>query len=196
MSLGDEAWYEWLEPARERELARLRMAWKACRWALNSGRKHYQQPDRDGRVRYGFREASTAELKLIEYKAELAKSPEWLATRPGRRLMPSLQTVAEYWLQRDGSPFDDDPVGIGKPHCIRCGFMHRWVIKRGVYWPTPAWDSASAWLDRAHLVDRDLGGLDGPQNVVPLCLGCHKIMPSFGSEEGPEALWWVSDRKF
>lgn len=48
-------------------------------------------------------------------------------------------------------------------------------------------------LDRAHLCDRSLNGLDGPQNLVPLCERCHKAMPSFN--DGHLALEWVFARE-
>lgn len=50
-------------------------------------------------------------------------------------------------------------------------------------------------FDRAHLVDRCFGGLDGSQNLVLLCQRCHKEMPSFGPEDGHLAWAWVRGRE-
>jgi hypothetical protein len=45
--------------------------------------------------------------------------------------------------------------------------------------------------ERCHLIDRVLGGLDGPQNLVLLCRACHGQMPSFAPEDEMAALAWV-----
>lgn len=55
--------------------------------------------------------------------------------------------------------------------CIRCGAIAR--------------------CERAHLIDRSLDGLDGVQNVVPLCVRCHKAMPAFFPGEEAKALSWL-----
>lgn len=49
-------------------------------------------------------------------------------------------------------------------------------------------------LDRAHLVDRCRDGLDHEPNLSLLCGRCHKVMPSFGPDEGDAAIQWVKDR--
>lgn len=43
-------------------------------------------------------------------------------------------------------------------------------------------------LDRAHLIDRCMGGLDGAQNLALLCYQCHRRMPSFEPGQEREAL--------
>lgn len=67
-------------------------------------------------------------------------------------------------------------------------------------WPFcfACWSEELEWsqLERAHLVDRSAGGLDGPQNVVLLCPACHRAMPSFRPGEGAEARRWVADREW
>jgi 5-methylcytosine-specific restriction endonuclease McrA len=44
-------------------------------------------------------------------------------------------------------------------------------------------------LERGHLVDHARGGAGTPDNLVPLCWECNRIMPSFGPgdilPEGP-----------
>jgi len=42
-------------------------------------------------------------------------------------------------------------------------------------------------LERAHLVDRCYGGLDGVQNLALLCWECHGMMPSFKPEREDDA---------
>lgn len=41
--------------------------------------------------------------------------------------------------------------------------------------------------ERAHLIDRVFGGLDGPQNLVLMCPSCHKLMPSYEPGQEQEA---------
>lgn len=43
-------------------------------------------------------------------------------------------------------------------------------------------------VDRAHLVDRVCGGLDGPQNLSLLCGFCHRHMGMFRSERAADAM--------
>lgn len=56
--------------------------------------------------------------------------------------------------------------------CVRCGCRHN--------------------IDRAHVVDRMLGGLDHVGNLRPLCESCHRLQPSFGPEEVDQAVAWFS----
>lgn len=92
-----------------------------------------------------------------------------LAIRPPRR-MPALKALAAYH-------------GMGSdPHCFVCGYG------RG-----GDWVSAGSWLDRAHVIDRFLGGLDGPQNLRPLCRLCHNIQPVFEPGQEAEALTWFGE---
>jgi hypothetical protein len=53
------------------------------------------------------------------------------------------------------------------------------------------WNKATGYLEKAHLVDHACGGLDGPQNLVPLCSPCHLKMPMFDIGHGPSAILWV-----
>jgi hypothetical protein len=94
--------------------------------------------------------------------------------RPARK-MPSALNVAKYHGAVDPDRLRD---GHG-PACMGCS------------------TGADEWsqLERAHLIDRCFGGLDGPQNIVMLCRKCHRSMPSF--EPGREdAAWsWVRTRE-
>jgi hypothetical protein len=109
----------------------------------------------------------------------------YLASRPPRR-MPSVWVVAGYW----------SPLGIfaeidlWEPGCFACGMDpspdDRYSAADG---PRERWLGVGGYLHRAHLVDRRHDGLDGPQNLVLLCDGCHKWMPSF--RDGREAIRWV-----
>lgn len=62
--------------------------------------------------------------------------------------------------------------GIEEPRCFRC-----LVPTRG--------------LERAHLVDRWDGGLDGAQNIALLCQSCHAQMRVFRNGDGERALKWA-----
>lgn len=100
----------------------------------------------------------------------------------GPRRMPSLWTIAEYWAQHEVFDFD-----LSQPSCFACG--REPPATSGTQ--RDRWDAASGYLERAHLVDRCRGGLDGPQNIVPLCFPCHHAMPPFDVGEGQAAIEWV-----
>jgi hypothetical protein len=112
-------------------------------------------------------------------------TPAW--SRPYRR-EPRLAVIVRYWHER-GDPFPLDDDDLSSPHCFGCCRL----VPARLYDPADAqavrWDKSSACLDRAHLVDRCRGGLDGPQNLVPLCLRCHRVMPMF--TDGMAAISWV-----
>jgi hypothetical protein len=113
-------------------------------------------------------ETSDAIRKYEAAKRRLL-DPDWLPPRPPRR-MPSAQKIAKYWQGRDTFPLASD-----RPRCWRCGH----VVEK--------WNH----LDRAHLVDRFLGGLDHEPNLAMICILCHKLMPMFEPEHGQEAIAWV-----
>jgi hypothetical protein len=48
-----------------------------------------------------------------------------------------------------------------------------------------------ARCEKAHIIDRCHGGLDGPQNLVPLCYPCHSDQPSYEPGDEPFALEWI-----
>ncbi len=110
------------------------------------------------------------------------RTPPGPAPSRGRRKAPSLQVIAEYWAGQDA--FD---VDLDEPHCFGCGT----TLGTDSTALQDRWNAASAWLDRAHLVDRARQGLDAPQNIVPLCRACHRVMPSFGPGEAADAITWV-----
>lgn len=105
------------------------------------------------------------------------------APRAGRR-MPSLWRIVSYW-----EPLGTFPVSLESPHCFACFATRR--IPAGATSPGARWQAAG--LERAHLVDRILGGLDNASNLVPLCAFCHFHMPSFGPQSGAQAIRWVQD---
>lgn len=45
-------------------------------------------------------------------------------------------------------------------------------------------------IERAHVIDRCFGGLDGPQNLRPLCSTCHRYQPVFDNGDEAAALEW------
>lgn len=102
-----------------------------------------------------------------------------IPVRPSRR-MPDLWRIARYWLERDVFWVD-----LEQPHCFGC--FNAPEPDQSV--PDAARWNDSVFLERAHLADRAAGGLDGPQNLVPLCHSCHRLMPEF--TDGREAIKWV-----
>lgn len=117
------------------------------------------------------------------WRAEYGKimDPAWIPPRRGRN-MPVPWEIAAYWHER-GLPPDGR---LEVPFCFRCFCVFRFDPDAR---PEDRWNGAA--LERAHLVDRIRGGLDGPQNLMPLCHRCHKVMPSFDPGEGPDAIAWV-----
>lgn len=95
--------------------------------------------------------------------------------------MPNLWVIANYWAARDVFEVD-----LEVPHCFGC---------QGRCRARPTCSRKDAWvhsgLHRSHLVDRVLDGLDGAQNLVSLCWRCNLTMPSFGCNDGPQAIAWV-----
>jgi len=110
-------------------------------------------------------------------------SPGWVPDRPGRRL-PPMWAIASYWAERD----DWFDVLIDSPHCFACGL--RGGCPDGIPDPRARWNRARN-LHRGHIVNRARDGLDGPQNLVPLCGACNTHMPVFAAEEEDDALAWI-----
>ena len=133
-------------------------------------------------------------LRALPWMREHVKDPGWLPERPGRR-MPSVWALVQYWAPRGVFV-----VCVPVPHCFGC---QRMILPDEDEAPLPPddprpaqdrWNNALGRLERAHLVDRAAGGLDGCQNIVPLCRPCHRRMPSFDIGEGPQAVAWVRAR--
>lgn len=80
-----------------------------------------------------------------------------------KRRMPPIKRILEY-------------RNIKEPHCQKCLVPMR-----------------PKHLERAHLIDRFFGGLDGVQNLVLLCSWCHKRMPSFCNGEESAVLSWLAE---
>lgn len=112
-------------------------------------------------------------------------NPEWVAPRPEPRL-PSLWRVAKYWAEEDPEQlFSVDP---DRPNCFACG---RVVPEPVGETPEQKWNNSGNLLQRGHLVNRARYGLDGVQNLVPLCRACNMAMPIFESAEIPGPIEWV-----
>ncbi len=131
-------------------------------------------------------EAGILRVQHLRRKRAYVVQPGWQPPRPSRR-MPKLWVIASYWAEH--GTFGEVYLS-GAPYCFGC---RKHVPVRRIVFKTPVerWNKSSLLLDRAHLVDRWNGGVDGPQNLVPLCYACHKLMPSFGPGEGQEAIAWV-----
>lgn len=103
-----------------------------------------------------------------------------------KRRMPSLWSIARHWAGLDVFTFRETI-----PSCFACLREVPHEIRAA---PRFRWDASAAYLDRAHLVDHAHGGLDGPQNLVPMCRMCHAVMPrNFRLGDGPDAIDWVRD---
>lgn len=103
--------------------------------------------------------------------------------RPEARL-PSRWAIASYWAGRD----DWFDVVLARPHCFACGLHGGWP--ESVATPEERWNS-SRRLERGHIVNRARFGLDGAQNLVPLCTGCNRLMPIFDYEHEDDATAWI-----
>jgi hypothetical protein len=147
---------------------------------------HYRCRACDNRAARAGYAARNAPWKARQEEAARAAAAErerlgLLPDRPGRYL-PRLWALASYWAGRDTFA-----VSLDRPHCFGC----RLRMEASGVTPQEQWNSAGLWLHRAHLVDRIRDGLDGPQNVVPLCAACNHVMPSFGPADGADAIAWV-----
>lgn len=102
--------------------------------------------------------------------------------------MPNLEKVAIHWIDAAPSVFPNLHaliVGWSEPSCFRCG----WLAPMPQMSPAKPWQTATGWLERAHLQDHALDGRDTPENLVPLCPLCHSVMPSFA--DPALAIDWV-----
>lgn len=146
--------------------------WKATRYTALARHERVEDQDLTAFVRSNRDVAELTEmLRRSEYIASLFAEPRWMPPRPERR-MPSVQTIVKYWDGRH--PFEADPLD---PRCFGCSRA------------APEW--SGSYFERAHLVDRCLGGLDHVGNLALLCSNCHRVMPSFDIDEGPQAIGWV-----
>lgn len=84
--------------------------------------------------------------------------------------MPTLRSIARHWGMEDGPA-----------RCYRCGITR----------PHWTWDG-NGGIDRAHIITRCYGGLDDVQNIIPLCIACHRMQPGFGPGDEDEAMAWMN----
>lgn len=111
---------------------------------------------------------------------------------PSPRVTASIHAIVDYWAEADPPQLHSHFIGWGEPFCFGCGWLAP-VRDANTEKALPrAWQTASQWLDRAHLQDHCLGGPGEPANLVMLCHLCHAGMPSFASRG--DALQWVFDR--
>lgn len=108
----------------------------------------------------------------------------------GKRRMPSVQAIHEYWcLERPDDAWQWFGQGdVGEPSCYACGYWHELgrLPKEAEEWTWKGWQ-------RAHVIDRCRGGLDGVQNLTLLCRECHRIMQSYGPGDEEAALAWYAN---
>jgi hypothetical protein len=182
---ADSTGTDWWEPARRRALAELDRRHDAV--LQDFARPYHYYPGQrilsDAEMHEQVERESKAfidGLRSIDAAREQIWKPGWKPARPERR-MPTLWKLAEYWAAR--GTFD---VLLDDPHCFGC----REDVSEFCHGETPKarWNSLSGYLERAHLVARVYDGLDAPQNIVPLCGPCHRLMPD---DDGPAAIKWV-----
>jgi hypothetical protein len=113
-----------------------------------------------------------------------ACSPAWVPVRREPSL-PSMWKIVQYWVQRDEWFVPD----VRNPHCFACERLI--PCPEGA--PEYRWNGNGRALQRGHLVNRARDGLDQPQNLVPLCKSCNRVMPMFGPEAAQAAIDWVLD---
>lgn len=114
-----------------------------------------------------------------------------------RPKMPRLAEIALAWAEKpnliDLMPeLRAHAIGWGEPFCFRCGWLAPVVKEAGDYptdWPAPraitaTWNSASGWLERAHLQDHQHGGGNEPLDLVPMCPLCHEAQPTCETRAG------------
>jgi hypothetical protein len=120
--------------------------------------------------------------------AAAVSHPQPLGSRPSRQSrMPSLWAIVQYWHSQEDFGVPD----IARPHCFAC---ERPIPFDESHSLAARWNRSTPYLDRAHLVDRIHNGLDGPQNLMPMCRWpCHKLMPQFYGTEpaGSRPIDWV-----
>src|ERR1035438_3066393 len=120
--------------------------------------------------------------------AAAVSHPQPLGSRPSRQSrMPSLWAIVQYWHSQEDFGVPD----IARPHCFAC---ERPIPFDESHSLAARWNRSTPYLDRAHLVDRIHNGLDGPQNLMPMCRWpCHKLMPQFYGTEpaGARPIDWV-----
>lgn len=129
----------------------------------------------------------------------------YVAPHP-RRGMPPLDKIAAHWHSQPEqirrtlrSQYTAGATALNtrrhylgwrEPFCFACGWMPPVkVAERHKSWK--AWNTASKWLDRAHLIDHSLGGSSEPGNLAPICHLCHDGMPPF-TEHEPAWEWVIN----
>jgi len=106
--------------------------------------------------------------------------------------MPTLGQIVTYWRDNWRETFPDlraTRIGWAEPFCFRCGWLSP---SPDPYASDYSWKYAAGWLERAHLVDHCAGGPDIPENLVPLCLFCHRSMHVYQEKEDrSKAIEWI-----
>lgn len=88
--------------------------------------------------------------------------------------MASPEQIVKFWENE----FELDP---DFPQCFACGYSFRSWSNRG--------------LQRCHLISRQHWGEDGPDNLILLCVRCHREAPMVGISRFP-MLSWAHNREF
>jgi hypothetical protein len=100
----------------------------------------------------------------------VATQPNWMKPRPPRR-MPRAESIARYWELRS----ETFSVDASDPRCFACKTQ------------VEKWSD----LDRAHIEDRFLGGLDHEANLAMICQPCHRLMPMFEPGTYQDSVGWI-----
>ena len=97
--------------------------------------------------------------------------------------------VATFWNTEGPKRWPNGPmvVDIGEPSCFACGYYAREWDKS-----SQPWEVAKS-LEMAHIVARSKGGVDTPENLVLLCVGCHEEAPMTNDRE--VMFRWIEKRE-
>jgi hypothetical protein len=96
--------------------------------------------------------------------------------------VPRKTRIAEYWAARERAVF---AVDLLEPACFACGWwQEHWDAQRR------PWEAAR--LQRCHLTPKSLGGPDAVENLVLLCISCHRAAPDHVNPEW--MIRWIQSR--
>ncbi len=115
--------------------------------------------------------------------------PGYDPDRPRDR-MPSLGEIFLHWYDAKFAEVKavEKIRDIAEPWCFRCGWVAPSTFnpeRLQEKYPDlsddrmlgPIWDHAHGWLERCHLWDHVEGGPESVDNLVPMCVACHRHQP-------------------
>lgn len=98
--------------------------------------------------------------------------------------LPGRGKIFEHWEnylnERWFHPIDFSKFDFKKPICLAC--KRQMYIKKKTKDVYKNWDSANG-LERHHIITREKGGTDTPDNLFLLCYKCHDLAPTNCTKE-------------